>query len=85
MLDRNSPRGFGFITCQIRGRFTAPQPSNPHIASGCIIYLTHPPHRSLTVSSLSGSAFRPIGNYSTNIFGDPLIPPSLWTEFLWGG
>jgi len=59
MLDRNSLSGFGFITRQIRGRFTAPQPGrftapqpgNPHIASGYGAYLIHSPHRSLTVST----------------------------------
>ncbi len=34
MLDRNSQTGFGFITRQSRGWFTAPQPSNPYTASG---------------------------------------------------
>jgi len=51
MLDRNSQTGFGFITRQIKGRFTAPQPSNPHIASGLRVCPVHSPHRSLTVST----------------------------------
>ncbi len=85
MFNRNSLVGFGLITRRIKGRFTAPQPGNPHIASGGIVYLTHPPHRSLTVSSLSGSAFRPIGMHATKVFKDPLVPPSLPTESLRGG
>ena len=38
MLDLNSyPKtGFDFITRHIKGRFTTPQPSNPHIESGYI-------------------------------------------------
>ena len=51
MLDRNSLGGFGFITRQIRGRFTTPQPSNPHIASGLRVCPVHSPYRSLTVST----------------------------------
>ena len=51
MLDLNSQTGFGFITRQIRGRFTAPQPGNPHVASGYGVCLIHSPHRSLTVST----------------------------------
>ena len=51
MLDLNSQMGFGFITRQIGGRFTAPQPSNPHVASGYRVYPIHSPYWSLTVST----------------------------------
>ncbi len=51
MLDRNSLAGFGLITRQIKGRFTAPQPSNPHIALGYGVSLIHSPHWSSTTST----------------------------------
>lgn len=51
MLDLNSRAGFGSGTRQIRGQFTSSQPTSPHITSGFIVYFTHLPHRSVTVSA----------------------------------
>ncbi len=53
VLNRDSLSGFGFIARQIKGRFTAPQPGNPHVASGLRACLaqSYSPHRSLTVST----------------------------------
>lgn len=82
MFDYNFFRGSGCITCQIRGRFIASQPSDPHTASRYVVSFTHAPHPLLAASSLRERTSESISTVETNVFKDRPIDPLLFGKKL---